>query len=94
MIKMIKKSALVILSILKSFFLAITQVAWGLVSLFALDISLAYLSEKQGFDVTMVNKTFMDMIFFIQEHILLFVGVFFILDLYFEIRELKKEKKE
>ena len=86
-----KKSALITLALLKSFFLAVTQVAWGLVSLFGLNLLLTYIiiSQKQVVP-ELVNNMFITLEGFIMGNIMPFCWVFFILYAFFEIKEVLK----
>ena len=85
-----KKTALITLALLKSFFLAVTQVAWGLVSIFALNAVIYYMYEKQSLDLTTLNHTFLRLETFIGSNIMPFVWVFFVLYAFFEIKEVLK----
>jgi hypothetical protein len=77
------------LALLKAFFYAITNVAWGIFSLFALNSLLAYLLVSQG-QVNLVNPYFLTAEKFIIDNIMQFVWVFFILHSYSEIKEVVK----
>ena len=83
-----KKTALITLALLKSFFLAITQVAWGIASLFFLNILLAYML-KDGIPFY-VSKMFLQLEAFIVSNIMPFVWVFFVLYAFFKIKEVLK----
>jgi len=80
------------LAMLKSFFLAVTQVAWGLTSLVVLGIALFYLRDKYGISIAQMSPLFSNLILFIADHIMLFVFVFFIVQLWLEMRELFKKE--
>lgn len=83
-----KKYLLIPLVCLKSLFLAVTQVAWGLVSIFGLNLIMTYFL-KEGMPLS-ISETFLILERFIAGHVLLFVGCFFALYLYFEIKEIIK----
>jgi hypothetical protein len=75
----------------KSFFSAITQVAWGLVSLFGLNIIIVYLMSKNNMILPPeVDKTFLLLSAFIIEHMMIFVFIFWIVYWYIDYKELKK----
>jgi hypothetical protein len=72
-------------TLIKGIFFAVTQVAWGLVSLFGLNIILGYMiNEGTTF---YIDETFLMMESFIIENMLIFVFVFFILCVYTELKE-------
>jgi hypothetical protein len=77
------------LALLKAFFYAITNVAWGLVSLFAFNALITYLMVSQG-QVNLVNPYFLKAEAFIIDNIMQFVWVFFILHSYSEIKDVIK----
>jgi len=81
------KSFLVLLKICKSFFMAVTQVAWGIVSLVFLNGALYYMNEKYGTDITSISPTFLKLDTWIFNNVMFFFWVFFALYLYFEIKE-------
>ena len=89
-LKLIKKYWIVPLLILKSFFLAITQLAWGLVSLSLLGWVRFFIITEYPL-VNMPDFTnFLNLgINLILNNITLFFWVFFIVYIYFEIKELK-----
>lgn len=78
------------LSLIKAFFHAVTQVAWGLASLFILNGVFVYLHEKQNFDLTTISPLFIRLESFIITNIMFFVIVFFILISYLEVKEVYK----
>jgi hypothetical protein len=82
-----KRIILFIFIAFKSLFLAITEVAWGLVSLFGLNLILVYML-KEGTPL-FVDKTFLMLEMFITNNIMPFVIIFFCLHIYFDIRSLK-----
>lgn len=86
------KYLMIPLIFLKSFFSAIVQVAWGLGGLFLLNLLLNYML-KEGIPQS-IDKQFLIAEQFIFNNIMMFVWVFFGVFLYFEVRELVKEKVE
>lgn len=76
---------------IKSFFLAATQVAWGLVSLFGLNLVLSYIitANRQVYP-SLINKTFLHLEQFIIENIMLFFFVFWIVYFITDYKELSK----
>ena len=84
----IKTIVLYIFITFKSFFLAVTNVAWGLLSLFAFNALIVYLYKSQGFDLTLIPPIFIMMEEFIINNILAFVFVFFVLCFYLEQKEI------
>ena len=75
---------------LKSFFLAVTQVAWGIASLFFLSITMFYLRDKYGTDITYVSPVFASLITFVMNNIMLWVFVFCVLHCVIEYKEVNK----
>lgn len=84
------KGTMVVFAIIKSFFLSITQVAWGLVSIFGLNWLITYLMVNRQVDLSSINLLFIQMEGFIVDNIMWFVLAFFILYLYSEIKEVLK----
>lgn len=84
-----KKSSLIVLALLKSFFLAVTTVAWGIASLFFFNILIAYML-KDGIPFY-VSKMFLQLEHFLITNIMPFVWVFFVLLAFFEIKEVLKK---
>jgi hypothetical protein len=89
-IKILERIIMGIAIIFKSLFMAVTQVAWGLIALFGFNALIVYLYKTQGLNVLSVSRIFLQIEGFIQQRIMLFVWIFFIVYLYFEIRELIK----
>lgn len=81
---------IVLLALGKSFFNAVTQVAWGIASLVILNASLLYMHEKYGTDLTYVTSTFLKLDAWVFNNIMFFFWIFFILYAYFEIRDVLK----
>jgi len=75
-------------ALFKSFFLAVTQVAWGLVSIFGLNLLLAYMI-REGTPIE-VSNLFLQLEMFIGTNIMSFVFIFFALYAYVEIKEVLK----
>ena len=90
---MIGKLFLVGLAILKSFFHAVTQVAWGLTGIFAFNLILAYMLKGNQIMPNEVNQLFMKAEMLIINHVMLFFLVLFAIYLYSELKEFKEEKK-
>ena len=88
--KTITNVVMTILIIFKSFFIAVTQVAWGLVSLFGLNLLLTYLLREGQVLPSSLNYLFIKLEGLILNHIMVFVIVFFLVYLYFELKELLK----
>jgi len=85
-----KKYWIVPFLILKSFFLAITQLAWGLVSLGLLGWVMFFIRKEYPLVNLPDLSNFIGLgINFIINNITLFFWVFFIIYIYFEIKELK-----
>ena len=86
------KSGLIVFALIKSMFSAVTQVAWGLVSLLGLNVVMAYILAKNEMILPpYIDQTFLKISMFIVEHIMAFVWIFFILACYFEIKEVLKK---
>lgn len=85
------KYLMIPLMLLKSFFSAVTQVAWGLGGMMLLNLLLSYML-KEGLP-TSVDKQFLIVEQFIFNHMMLFVWVFFGVYLYFEVKELTTRSK-
>lgn len=78
----------IILALFKAFFMSVTQIAWGLVSIFGLSIIINYF-VKEGIPYY-VNEFFLSCEYFILDNIVPFTLIFFILYAYFEIKEILK----
>lgn len=81
------------LKILKSFFLAVTQVSWGVLSLFGFNLLLAYLLKENMIKISEINKLFISLGDIILQNIMIFTLIFFALYLYDEIIDLRKQKE-
>jgi len=93
-IKIIKKYWIIPLLILKSFFLAITQVAWGLVSLGLLGwVNFFIIKEYPLIDFPNIIGILQFGINLILNHLNLFVWTFFIIYMYNELNELLRFKR-
>lgn len=79
------KYLIIPLGIAKSFFMAVTQVAWGLSGLILIKIFMTY-AIREGLPIYM-NDGFLIMQYFIVDYMVWFVWVFFAYYLYFEIKE-------
>lgn len=79
------------LSGLKSFFSAVTQVAWGIVSLIGLNMLIVYVAtvNKQTIP-SIVDITFLKLETFIIEHIMIFTLIFWLFYWIVDYKELKK----
>jgi hypothetical protein len=89
LLKMGKYTALFTLAGLKSFFFAVTQVAFGIASMFFLNLMLAYFL-KEGIP-TEVSYTFLKIEMFIIQNVMNFVWTLFVLNYFFEIKEILKK---
>jgi hypothetical protein len=93
--KFIKKYWIVPLLILKSFFLAITQLAWGLVSLGLFGWVMLYIKNEYPLvnlpDITGFLSLAINLII---DNVTLFFWIFFIIYVYFEFLELKIKSLE
>lgn len=78
------------LSGIKSFFFAITQVAWGISGIFIMGAILRYYQEKYeiGFDVY-ISTNFAKLTLFVTEHIMLFFFIFWIYSFISNYRSIK-----
>lgn len=85
------KYLLIPIMLAKSFFSAITQVAWGVAGIFLFNIAIAYLI-KDG-TPTYISKLFLQGEAYIANHITLFVGAFFIMYFYYDMKELRRGKE-
>lgn len=85
------KHLLIPFLVLKSFFVSVTQVAWGLGGMMLLNLLLFYLL-KEGIP-TQVNLTFLKLEMFIFSKILFFLFIFFVVTFYFELRDLLRGEK-
>ena len=87
---LIKKYWIVPLLVVKSFFLAITQVAWGLVSLGLFGWVIFYIKNEYPLinvpDISGIMKIGVDLIL---NNVTSIVLVFFIIYFYFEFKEIK-----
>ena len=88
--KVIKKVSIMILILFKSFFIAVTQVAWGLASIFILLGANFYFIEKGYTENFAINEVFMNLMKFIFNNINWFVITIMALYLYFKIKEYLK----
>ena len=90
-LKLVKKYWIVPLLILKSFFLAITQLAWGLVSLGLLGWVMFFIKKEYPL-VNLPDFSWFigGLVNYILNNVELFFWVFFIVYIYFEIKELLK----
>ena len=89
-VRIIKKYWITPLLILKSFFLAITQLAWGLVSLGLLGWVMFFIKKEYPLVNLPDFSWFLGLsVNFVINHIELFFWVFFIVYIYFEVKELK-----
>lgn len=80
-----------VFSICKAFFYSVTQVAWGLVSLFGFNLIISYILISKGAEMPItISKTFLILEQVIINNMMFFVSVFFVLGLYFEIKEINK----
>lgn len=77
---------LYILKIIKSFFYAVTQIAWGIASILLLNIALAYLMKSTD-SINLISNVFLNLESFIVKNVIWFVLVFFILYFYGEVKE-------
>jgi len=78
--------------VLKSLFVAITQVAWGIAGLLLLQILIVYIMVQNNMEPPEeISKVFLTASLFIIEHIMLFVSIFFVLYMYTETKETMKE---
>lgn len=86
------KGGAIVFSVIKSFFLAVTGVAWGLVSIFGFNALLSFLIVKtdSSFDLSKINPLFLKLEIFISNNLMLFIFAFFALYLYFDIKEILK----
>ena len=82
-----RKYLIIPLIVLKSFFMAVTQVAWGLVSIVALKVAIIYALKGEALPVT-INETFLLLTNLIIDYMLWFAFVFFIIFVYFDLKEL------
>lgn len=83
------KPIMVFLAIIKSFFIAVTQVVWGVLSLFGLNALIAYFYIQQGNVLPeSINESFMFLQGIIMDNIMWFILVFFILSYYSEVKEI------
>lgn len=90
--KKITKIGLYLLAAIKSFFFAVSQVAWGLLSIFGLNIALMYMIERHGTEsLTELNPLFIKLESIIITNILWFVLAFFLLYSFLEIKEVNKK---
>jgi flagellar biosynthesis protein FlhB len=79
------------LSGVKSFFSAVTQVAWGIASIFILGAVLRYMMEKYSTGVPdYVSETFLSLTVFIIDNIMWFVFIFWLFYWITDYKELKK----
>ena len=76
--------------ILKSFFMAVTQVAWGIVSIVALKVALIY-ALKGDLPIS-INETFLYLTKLIVNNLMIFVWIFFAIYIYFDLNEFLKLK--
>ena len=86
------KYLMIPLIILKSFFMAITQVAWGIVSIVALKVALIYALEKDALPVS-VDELFLKIVQIIVDYMVWFALIFFVIYLYFDLNEFAKTVK-
>jgi hypothetical protein len=93
--KFIKKYWIIPLLILRAFFQAITQLAWGLVSLGLLGWTTFFLRKEYPLvkipDLTGVLSIGVDLIL---NNLSLFFWTFFIIYMYFDIKQIQEEKKQ
>jgi len=85
-------ASLFILAIMKSFFHAITDLAWGLISIFGFNLLMTYLATAYEFDLTTITPLFFKAIFFISDHIPAFFWTFFAWHLYFNVNKILERK--
>ena len=92
--KFIKINWIIPFIIIKSFFLAITQLAWGLVSLGLLGWVVFFIRKEYPLVGLPDLTKFLDIsVNFILNNINLFFWTFFIIYIYFEFKELRKLQK-
>lgn len=85
------KYLLIPLTLLKAFFQSVTQVAWGLLSIFGFNFALTYLASKKSIDITDINILFLRCESIIINNAIWFVLIFLILYSYSEIKEILKK---
>jgi hypothetical protein len=85
----IVKQMMLPLALVRAFFLAITNVAWGLLSIFGLNALIAYLIASKGIELTTINTTFLAAENIILNNIIFFTIIGFVLEAYRGIKDLK-----
>ena len=81
----------ILLSGAKAFFESITQIAWGIASLFFLSITMFYLRENYEVNIAYITPIFAKLTTFLVENIIWFVLVLFIISFILELRKLNHE---
>lgn len=77
---------------LRSFFQAVTNVAWGVGSIFFLNLMVVYfLKEEMPYEMSL---RFLQLEMFITSHIMLFFWAALAVYLYYDCKELMKEDKK
>jgi len=80
---------MIIVGLAKAFFMSVTQLAWGLVSLFGLNLVLAYfLKENMPYEISL---QFIRLEGIIIDNIMIFFWLFFIWYSFSYINEVNKE---
>jgi len=80
-----------ILGLIKAFFQAVAQVAWGLAGIFLFNLVLTYLLKSNQIDTTTINKTFLMVAQIIINNLMIFFWAIFLIYVFYEIKEIVKE---
>lgn len=86
-----KKLFMIPLLLAKAFFLAVTQVAWGLASMVFLNLEIVWVLKEEM--TQQISTGFLRLEAIVFNHIMLFVMIFFIIYAYYDIKELTKKEE-
>lgn len=77
----------------RAFFLAITQVAWGIASLFFLSLTMFYLRDNYGTELPILPPIFYQIISFLFDKLMWFVMIFLLFNIWIDYKEMSKKNE-